>query len=54
MSDKPYSVTVLLDPDVRDKLHNEQAKRVIDKKPRLSVAKLAAELIVSGLENLPK
>jgi hypothetical protein len=54
MQEKPYLVTVKLDPSVRDKLHYQQAKRVTDKKPKLSVAKLAAALITSALENLPE
>lgn len=54
MQEKPYLVTVKLDPAIKDKLHYQQAKRVTDKKPKPSIAKLAAELITSALEILPE
>jgi hypothetical protein len=54
MHEKPYLVTVQLDPKYRDKLHYQQAKRVTDKKPKLSIAQLAANLIAQGLDDLPE
>lgn len=54
MEEKLYSVTVHLDPKYRQKLHYEQAKRVTDKKSKLSIAQLSAELLTKALDELPQ